>query len=102
MQDIKALHPASFTIIDLDQELLSMSLIRALPSEYNSFVSSLLLLDSLDTTKLQAAFQNEESQRLSRQDATGPSPIAHFTSTPPSCFFCGGTGHFEKDCNRKK
>jgi len=63
MQDIKALRPASFTIVDLDQELLSMSLIRALPSEYNSFVSSLLLLDSLDTTKLQAAFQNEESQR---------------------------------------
>src|SRR5579859_1426480 len=102
MQDIKALRPASFTIDDLDQELLSMSLIRALPAEYNSFVSSLLLLDSLDTNKLQAAFQNEESQRLSRQDASGPSPIAHFASTPSSCFFCGGTSHFEKDCHRKK
>ena len=51
MQDIKALRPDKFTLDDLDKELLSMTLIHALPTEYNNFASSLLLLDSLDIDK---------------------------------------------------
>ncbi|KZT18960.1 hypothetical protein NEOLEDRAFT_1078934, partial [Neolentinus lepideus HHB14362 ss-1] len=66
MQDIRALRPRDFTIDSLDNDLASMALIRALPSDYNNFVSSLLLLDSLDLTKLQSAFQNEESQHFAR------------------------------------
>ncbi|KZT20734.1 hypothetical protein NEOLEDRAFT_1036437, partial [Neolentinus lepideus HHB14362 ss-1] len=73
MQDIRALRPKDFTIESLDNDLASMALIRALPpsslilpSEYNNFVSSLLLLDSLDLSKLQSTFQNEESQRFAR------------------------------------
>ncbi|KZT19339.1 hypothetical protein NEOLEDRAFT_1183444 [Neolentinus lepideus HHB14362 ss-1] len=50
-----------FTIDSLNNDLASMALIHALPAEYNNFVSSLLLLDSLDLSKLQSAFQNEES-----------------------------------------
>ncbi|EPQ54118.1 hypothetical protein GLOTRDRAFT_12501, partial [Gloeophyllum trabeum ATCC 11539] len=63
MQDIRSLRPKDFTIEQLDEELASMSLIRSLPAEYNNFVSSLLLLDSLSLSKLQSAFQNEETQR---------------------------------------
>ncbi|KZT19015.1 hypothetical protein NEOLEDRAFT_1033846, partial [Neolentinus lepideus HHB14362 ss-1] len=43
MQDIRALHPRDFTIDSLNNDLTSMALIRALPSEYNNFISSLLL-----------------------------------------------------------
>ena len=75
LQDIKALRPTSFTLDQLDQELLSMTLIRALPTEYNNFASSLLLLDSLDLNKLQSAFQNEESQRLARNVSVSSSSI---------------------------
>ena len=73
LQDIQALRPSTFTLQDLDNELLSMALIRALPSQYDNFVSSLLLLDSFEIDKLKSAFQNEETQRTSRHGDT-PNP----------------------------
>lgn len=48
MQKIKNLRPDPFTLADLDKELVSMTMIRALPSSYASFASSLQLLDKLD------------------------------------------------------
>jgi hypothetical protein len=100
-QDIKALRPSKFTLEDLDNELQSMALIRALPAEYNHFATSLHLIDSLDIEKLKSAFQNEESQRIARQ--VDPSHLAfQASSSSLSCYFCGGTSHFEKDCQRKK
>jgi hypothetical protein len=99
LQDIKALHPSNFTLNMLDKELLCMTLIRALPEDYNNFSSSLLLLDSFDIDKLQYAFQNEESQRLAR-NVSGTSHALH-TMASFACFFCGGP-HMEKDCPRKK
>ena len=95
LQDIKALHPPEFTINDLDKELLSMTLICALPTEFNNFASSLLLLDSLDLDKLKSAFQNEESQRLARNVT---SPTLALQSSTQHCTFCGGSTHCEKDC----
>ncbi|KAJ3779541.1 hypothetical protein GGU10DRAFT_402273, partial [Lentinula aff. detonsa] len=56
---IKASRPEQYILEDLDTELESMALICSLPSDYNNFVSSLLLLDSLDVAKLKAAFHNE-------------------------------------------
>src|ERR1700674_4251067 len=99
MQDIKALRPANFTLEMLDKELQCMSLIRALPADYNTFASSILLLDAFDLDKLQSAFHNEESQRLARNVA--PSSSLALQSFDLLCFFCGGK-HLEKDCYRKK
>jgi hypothetical protein len=79
-----------------------MTLIRALPDEYNNFASSLLLLDSLDLEKLKSAFQNEETQRFSRNSASGSSTLALTALSAVICYFCGGTGHMEKDCHRKQ
>ncbi|KDQ59222.1 hypothetical protein JAAARDRAFT_206163 [Jaapia argillacea MUCL 33604] len=64
MQDLKALRPSDYTIKKLNAELHSMALIHALPAEYNTFVSSLLLLSDLNLKKLQAAFQSEETHSI--------------------------------------
>ena len=102
MQNVKALRPTTFTLDDLDKELVCMALIRSLPADYNNFASSLLLLDSLDLTKLQSAFQNEEMQRTARHIDTSPALALHTSQQHGSCYFCGGTSHFEKDCEKKK
>ena len=106
LQDVKALRPSTFTLMDLDQELLCMALIRALPAEYNNFASSLLLIDSLDLAKLQSAFQNEESQRLARSLASPalamPASTPHPSPSHLSCTFCGMRGHTESNCHRKQ
>jgi hypothetical protein len=101
MQDIKSLRPSTFTLHDLDQELLCMTLIRALPTEFDHFASSLLLLDTLNLDKLKSAFQNEESQCFARNTAA-TSSLALKTSTSLSCYFCGRPGHIEKDCRTKQ
>jgi hypothetical protein len=100
IQDIKALRPSTFTLDDLDNELLSMSLIRALPSDYKNFVSSLLLLDSLNIDKLKSAFQTEEIQRISQIDTSTLAYVSQLSSI--LCSFCGIPGHLEKDCHKKK
>ena len=61
MQDIKAPHPPNFTLDMLDKELQCMTLIHALPADYNPFASSILFFDTFDLDKLQSAFHNEES-----------------------------------------
>jgi len=45
---IRDLRSTAFTLDKLDDELGAMALIRALPDDYNSFVSSVLLKDDLD------------------------------------------------------
>ena len=98
LQDIKVLRPSTFTLDTLDKELLCMTLIQALPAEYNNFASSLLLLDSLDIDKLQSAFQNEESQHLAHNVSTSSLALQ---SSSITCYFCGGP-HLERDCVKKQ
>ena len=57
---IKDLRPPTFMLDNLDNELHSMALIRALPEEYASFVSSLMLIDELDCNTIHEAFRNEQ------------------------------------------
>ncbi|KZT30330.1 hypothetical protein NEOLEDRAFT_1054514, partial [Neolentinus lepideus HHB14362 ss-1] len=107
MQDIHVLHLKDFTIESLDNDLTSMALIRALPAEYNNFVSSLLLLDSLDLSKLQSAFQNEESQHFARSVDSLPSLAMAAGTTSASlqgvhCMFCDWEGHTKASCKFKE
>jgi hypothetical protein len=99
IHSIKDLCPTHFTLDDLDNELASMSLIRALPSdEYGSFTSSLLLLDKLDKTTIHQAFVTEEMQH---RYARGTSSQALATTTPSkpiSCDFCGRHAHTIQEC----
>lgn len=102
MQSIQDLRPDSFDITMLDEELQCMTLIRSLPAEYNSFVSSLLLLDSLTLDKLLSAFQNEETQRAARNVDADSTILALQAGSAGKCFFCDGSGHMIKDCNKYK
>ena len=47
MQVVKNMRPADFTLEKLDEDLMCMALVRALPTEYNSLATSLLLVDDL-------------------------------------------------------
>lgn len=53
---IKNLRPTTFTIQDLDDELQCMALIRALPDEFATFASTLMITDKLKKVDLVAAF----------------------------------------------
>ena len=106
MRKIVNLRPKKFTLEKLDEELACMTLIRSLPEEYSHFTSSLLLLDSLDKSKLQSAFVTEETNRSRRADPlTSNTPGALQTSAQGQsrrprpnysdykCDYCGRNGH---------
>ncbi|KAJ3966221.1 hypothetical protein EV361DRAFT_854574, partial [Lentinula raphanica] len=115
IQHIRELRPEKFTAEQIEAELEAMTLIRALPAEYSSFVSSLLLLDTIDVEKLRAAFYNEDAQAniasrsalaavLAANAATSfpPSRTDPTTTAPKQCGWCERNGHTEDECFTKK
>ncbi|PPQ90075.1 hypothetical protein CVT25_012024 [Psilocybe cyanescens] len=84
---IQQLRPKDFDLTKLDEELASLTLIRALPNEYNAFALSLLLLDKLDKAIIHQAFVTENIQLCRRASdmpavATAFQPLLHHL--PPS------------------
>jgi gag-polypeptide of LTR copia-type len=121
MQEIKNLRPQSFTIDDLDKDLMSMAMVRALPQEYSSFVSSLILLPQFDFKTLKEAFILEESNRRATSASTSVTAVANLarvsnkctlasksTSKPPPpspkliCEFCQTHNHSQDQCRLYK
>ncbi|KAJ3560110.1 hypothetical protein NP233_g11047 [Leucocoprinus birnbaumii] len=110
MKQIKDLQPDGFTMDLLDEELASMTLIQAMPSEeYSSFTSSLLLKNKLDKAAVHQVFITEDIQRCRH---TGD--VLSFSSTlaassnasrgmksAVSCTWCGRNGHEESKYWRK-
>jgi hypothetical protein len=96
---IRDLRSTGFTLDKLDDELASMTLIRALPDDYNAFVSSLLLKDDLDKAMVQNAFVREDNQRRRRQDESPSIGTALAISSGP-CAFCGYNGHTQDVCRQ--
>ena len=88
-----------FTLDKLDDELASMTLIRALPDDYNSFVLSLLLKDDLDKMTVQNVFVREDNQRRRCQD-NSPAVGSALVATPCICTFCGYSGHSQDACRQ--
>ncbi|PPQ95073.1 hypothetical protein CVT25_002460, partial [Psilocybe cyanescens] len=70
-----------FDLAKLDEELASLTLIRALPDEYNAFASSLLLLDKLDKATIHQAFVTEDIQRC-HCTSDMPAVATAFQTTP--------------------
>lgn len=96
MLDIKNIRPPKFTIDDLDSELCAMSMICALPAEYATLRSTLLLHDNLDKDIIREAFQTEEINRRS-----DPASLAALAANS-TCFFCSKPGHLQVDCGLYK
>ncbi|KZP33925.1 hypothetical protein FIBSPDRAFT_943025 [Athelia psychrophila] len=85
--------PSTFTLNDLDAELPYMALIHALPDEFTTFTSTLMLTDKLKKVDLVAAFHTEEVQRHRRTDDTANVAKANAAVTnkpkPPfKTFYC--------------
>ena len=68
----------------LGDELGAMALIRALPEDYNSFVSSILLKDDLDKAAVQIAFMREDNQCRHRQEES-PAVGSALPASSTSC-----------------
>ena len=72
-----------FTIDNLDNELICMTLLCSLLQEYSYFTSSLLLLFTMDKDTLKSAFITEDINRQPRVDtATTSGNSALVTLTP--------------------
>ena len=89
-----------------------MALIRALPDEYTSFASSLMLLDDLKPGTINGAFRNEQITRERRSNASTGSSTSQALAvsiTPPKsspssqrCEFCTSKFHTMDKCKRFK
>ena len=67
LQKVKASCPSTLTLEQFQSELAMMTLIRALPEEFQTFRSSLLLVPgSLDLKTVKEAFLQEERNRQPR------------------------------------
>jgi len=100
---IRDLRSTAFTLDKLDDELGAMALIQALPEDYNSFVSSLLLKDDLDKAAVQIVFVHEDNQRRRRQEespAIGTALATSSSSSTTTCAFCGSSGHSQDICRQ--
>ena len=77
---------------------------RALPSQYDSFVTSLIMSasDNYTVDDLAVAFQAEESQRQARQASPGIVLANATTTTQIICDFCGYAGNSERDCRKRQ
>ena len=101
LRRIQDLRPTGFDLKQLDDELASMAMIRALPEEYSAFTSSLLLLDKLDKATIHQAFVGEEIQRRRRASDLATALSASSSSAASSatkCEFCGMKNHTMEKC----
>src|ERR1700709_2798170 len=114
MSKVKELRPTDpknpYTIKDLDAELICMTMVCSLGDEYSHFASSLMLLKSLDKSKLrQAAFLAEEVQCRHFPSPGGDHDAAMFSMSGTckcgpgaTCYFCEQPGHCIHKCNAYK
>lgn len=103
MIKVKNLRSSSFTIDELDKELMAITRIRALHESYAHFASWLPLLDKLDKNTLQSAFVIERALRSRSSVPGSTSVLSAPTSLPPStapCEFCTIPGHAIASCHR--
>jgi len=103
MRTIQNLRPQGFTLDKLDEELASMAMIRSLPDDYSSFVSSLLLMDKLEKSAIHQAFHTEETQRRRRAEIEQISSDKALSTVPQTsttlhCDFCDKPGHIIAKC----
>jgi len=110
MQKIQSLRPDNFSLQMLDEKLFCITMIRSLPEEYNTLITSLLLKGSLSKDAIIEAFQAKENQRQHRATlesfiSSSTKALATFSSSSSftqakECDFCGFSGHLIDSCWR--
>lgn len=100
---IKNLRPKDFDINKLDEELQCMALIRALPEEFSTFASTLMLTNKLSKSDLVTAFHTEEVQRRRRTEGAANVAKANAAaSKAKKTFYCTfhkkDVAHFSDRC----
>jgi transposase InsO family protein len=118
--------PSTYTIETLDNELVIMTLLRALPQDYQHVRSALLIQPSLTLDTVRDAFIAEDNQRQRgaqeaipalkaftyqpkyHASAHSPNTSAPKSDTKPpttpgaTCTYCFRTGHTEEQCFKKQ
>ena len=101
MQLCQNLRPSdgSYTLAKQDEELVIITLIQALPAEFDSFTLALLLQNNIDRVKVIEAFVTEESNHLHHSNQSTMLANRHIapstsTQTPSKwCNFCDLSTH---------
>jgi hypothetical protein len=107
---VQELRPESFTIVQLDEELAIMAMLRALPCDvYGNFVLSLMRQKTLTRADVEAAFQAEQVERNAQDSPLVGSAALRTFGKPSSlcsdldeCPFCTIKGHAQEDCYKYK
>ena len=106
LQKIRSTRSSTLTVEQLELELFYACLCNALPKEYESFHSAVLLLSDFTWSTLKEAFAQEQQNRQEHVQIT-QAMLASGPSTPSSsrsviCTFCNVSGHTEDKCFRKE
>ena len=106
LHKIRSTRSPTLTVEQLELELSCACLCNALPKEYESFRSAVLLLSDFTWSTLKEAFAQEQQNRQEHVQIT-QAMLASGPSTPSSsrsviCTFCNVSGHTEDKYFRKE
>ncbi|KAL5532213.1 hypothetical protein ACEPAF_5777 [Sanghuangporus sanghuang] len=109
LHKIRSTRSSTLKLEEFENELACACLIRALPEDYASFRSAVLLMKEFKWNNLKEAFAQEQQNR---QERIQLQPQAMFTSTSSAvkpissqgvtCTFCGIPKHTEENCYMKQ
>ena len=114
LHKIRSTRKDTLTLSQFEKELAYIALIRALPEEYSSFRSALLLLADFSLKTLKEAFMQEQMNRQKRAaeqsiamkvTTASPKPSSHSaqnSSAQSRCDFCGMKNHTEANCFKRR
>ena len=119
--EIAKMRPKGLTVEQLEDELATMAMIRALPGDYSHLSSSLLLKDDLNKTTVLQAFRSDQlhkqrqDQMVNRANSSNASGSNRggYKGKPWNkegnkgrsgghCFVCGDKGHWAAKCPDRK
>ena len=103
---IRSTRSPTLTVEQLELELSCACLCNALPKEYESFRSAVLLLSDFTWSTLKEAFAQEQQNRQEHVQITqamlASDPSTFSSSRSVICTFCNVSGHTEDKCFRKE
>ena len=113
LHKIRSTRKDTLTLFQFEEKLACIALIRALPKEFSSFRSALLLLADFSLKTLKEVFIQEQINRQKRaakqsiaMKVTTASPklsshSAQNSSAQSRCDFCGIKNHTEANCFKR-